>query len=43
MAGATIDLRDAHPSPEGITVDVATVMSGTAVLVSKDWDVEVVE
>ena len=43
MAGATIDLREAHPSGEGIIVDVSTLMGGTAVLVRKDWDVEVVE
>ena len=43
MGGATIDLRQAQPSPEGITVDVGTVLGGTALLVSKDWDVRVEE
>ncbi len=43
MAGATIDLREARPSEEGLAVDVGTLMAGTAVLVPKDWNVEVVE
>ena len=43
MGGATVDLREAVPSPDGITVDIGTLMGGTAVLVSKEWDVEVVE
>ena len=43
MAGATIDLRQAHPSEEGTVVDVATLLGGTAVLVPKDWNVTVVE
>jgi hypothetical protein len=43
MGGATVDLRNAVPSPDGITVDIGTLLGGTAVLVSKDWDVEVVE
>ena len=43
MGGATVDLRDALPSPDGLAVDVGTTMGGVAVLVSKDWDVEVVE
>jgi hypothetical protein len=43
MAGVTIDLRDAHLSQQGTVVDVSTLMGGTAVLVRKDWDVEVVE
>jgi hypothetical protein len=43
MGGATIDLREAHPSEEGTLVDVSTLMGGTAVLVLKDWDVEVIE
>ena len=43
MGGATVDLREALPSPDGLTVDIGTLMGGTAVLVSKDWDVEVVE
>ena len=43
MAGATIDLREAHPSEEGLSVDVGTLLAGTAVLVPKDWNVEVVE
>ena len=43
MGGATVDLRKAVPSPDGITVDIGTLMGGTAVLVSKDWNVEVVE
>ncbi len=42
-AGATIDLREARPSEEGLAVDVGTLMAGTAVLVPKDWNVEVVE
>ncbi len=43
MGGATVDLREAVPSPDGIAVDIGTLMGGTAVLVSKDWNVEVVE
>jgi hypothetical protein len=43
MAGATIDLRQARPSEEGTVVDVSTVMGGTAVLVPRDWHVNVVE
>ena len=43
MAGATIDLREAQPSEEGTVIDVSTLMGGTAVLVRKDWNVEVVE
>ncbi|MCZ6739336.1 MAG: hypothetical protein O7C01_06125 [Actinobacteria bacterium] len=43
MAGATIDLREARPSEEGLAVDVGTLMAGTAVLVPRDWNVEVVE
>jgi hypothetical protein len=43
MGGATVDLRQVQPSPEGATIDVGTLLGGTAVLVSKDWDVEVVE
>lgn len=43
MGGATVDLREAVPSPDGVTVDIGTLMGGTAVLVSKEWDVEVVE
>ncbi len=43
MGGATVDLREALPSPDGITVDIGTLMGGIALLVSKDWDVEVVE
>ena len=43
MGGASIDLREAIPSPDGTIVDVGTLMGGTAVLVRKDWDVEVVE
>ena len=43
MGGATVDLREALPSPDGVTVDIGTLMGGIAVLVSKDWDVEVVE
>lgn len=43
MGGATIDLREAIPSSDGITVDVGTMMGGTAVLVRKDWDVQVEE
>jgi hypothetical protein len=43
MAGATIDLREAIPADGGTVVQVTTVLGGTAVLVRKDWDVEVVE
>lgn len=43
MGGATIDLRQANPSSEGVTVDVGTLMGGTALLVPKDWDVRVEE
>lgn len=43
MGGATVDLREATPAPEGLTVDVGTTMGGVAVLVRKDWDVEVDE
>jgi hypothetical protein len=43
MAGATIDLREAQPAEGGTVVDVSTLLGGTAVLVRRDWDVEVVE
>jgi hypothetical protein len=43
MGGATIDLRQAQPAPEGLTVDVGTLMGGTALLVPKDWNVVVDE
>jgi len=43
MGGATVDLRESTPAPEGLTVDVGTTMGGVAVLVRKDWDVEVIE
>ena len=43
MGGASIDLRQAVPAPNGMTVDVSTTMGGIAVLVRKDWDVEVIE
>ena len=43
MAGATIDLREAIPADGGAVVHVTTLLGGTAVLVRKDWDVEVVE
>jgi hypothetical protein len=43
MAGATVDLREAIPADGGTVVDVTTLLGGTAVLVRKDWDVEVVE
>ena len=43
MAGATIDLREAIPANGGSVVQVTTLLGGTAVLVRKDWDVEVVE
>lgn len=43
MGGATIDLRQASLSSEGVTVDVGTMMGGTALLVRKDWDVQVEE
>ena len=43
MAGATVDLREAVPADGGTEVYVTTLLGGTAVLVSKDWDVEVVE
>jgi hypothetical protein len=43
MAGATIDLREAIPADGGTVVYVTTLLGGTAVLVRKDWDVEVVE
>ena len=43
MAGATIDLREAIPAAGGSVVQVTTLLGGTAVLVRKDWDVEVVE
>ena len=43
MAGATIDLREAIPADGGSVVQVTTLLGGTAVLVRKDWDVEVVE
>ena len=41
MAGATVDLRDAIPADDGLEVAVSTTMGGTAVLVRKDWKVEV--
>ena len=43
MGGATIDLRESEPSDQGATVDVATTLGGAAVLVRKDWDVDVIE
>ena len=43
MAGATIDLREAIPADGGTAVHVTTLLGGTAVLVRKDWDVEVVK
>ena len=43
MAGATIDLREAIPADGGSVVQVTTLLGGTAVLVRRDWDVEVVE
>jgi hypothetical protein len=43
MAGATVDLREAVPADGGTVAYVATLLGGTAVLVRKDWDVEVVE
>ena len=43
MGGATIDLRQAQPAPEGLVVDVGTMMGGTALLVRKDWNVNVDE
>ncbi len=43
MAGAIIDLREAIPADGGTAVHVTTLLGGTAVLVRKDWDVEVVK
>jgi hypothetical protein len=43
MAGATIDLRETKPAEGGTLVDVTTLLGGTAVLVRRDWNVEVVE
>ena len=43
MAGATVDLREAVPADGGTMAYVTTLLGGTAVLVRKDWDVEVVE
>ena len=43
MAGATIDLRQAKPADSGTVAYVTTLLGGTAVLVRKDWDIEVVE
>ena len=43
MGGATIDLRKAIPSEQGLSVDVDTRMAGTAVLVPRGWNVDVVE
>jgi hypothetical protein len=43
MGGATVDLREAIPADGGTVVHVTTLLGGTAVLVRKDWDVEVVE
>ena len=43
MAGATVDLREAIPADGGTVAYVTTLLGGTAVLVSKDWDVEVAE
>ena len=43
MGGASIDLREAVPAEEGVTVDVGTMLGGVAVLVRKDWHVEVIE
>ena len=43
MGRTIIDLRGAQLSAQGATVDVATVMGRAAVLVRKDWDVQVIE
>lgn len=43
MGGLSLDLRQAEPAPEGLTVDIATMMGGTALLVRKDWNVTVDE
>jgi len=43
MGGTTVDLREAHPSEDGLSVDVGTLLAGTAVLIPRDWNVEVVE
>lgn len=43
MAGATVDLRDATPAVGGAVVSVTTLLGGTAVLVRRDWNVEVIE
>ncbi len=43
MGGASVDLRGAQPAETGTTVDVMTTLGGVAVLVRKDWDVEVIE
>ena len=43
MGGATVDLRQSDPSPDGTTVDVGTMLGGAAVLVPRNWNVEVVE
>jgi hypothetical protein len=43
MAGATVDLREAVPADGGAVANVTTLLGGTAVLVRKDWDVEVIE
>lgn len=43
MGGATVDLRQAQPAEDGLEVDVGTMLGGAAVLVPKDWDVDVIE
>lgn len=43
MGGATVDLRQATPAEAGLAVDVGTLLGGVAVLVPKDWDIEVIE
>ena len=43
MGGALVDLRQAIPDPDGLTVSIDTILGGTAVLVRKEWDVHVIE
>jgi predicted membrane protein len=37
FGGVTLDLRDAHPAPEGATVNATVVFGGVQVIVPRGW------
>lgn len=41
FGGATVDLRQSHPSPEGAIVDVTAAFGGVDILVPHGWDVRI--